>query len=152
VLVSEAAPAEVESDDERSDTEKEDTDCLWVALPVDDWIHLVVHIEETEVVSKHVEESMPGHEFPVGSKELDVSEVNVNPGHDQWTRMENGHMCDHEICFSIPCGWSIHILNLNDDHWSQNAPEAEGDCQVQAVREFKPSERHNVIVLGVFRS
>lgn len=102
MLVSEAAPAEVESDDERSDTEKEDTDCLWVALPVDDWIHLVVHIEETEVVSKHVEESMPDHQFPVGRDQLDVSEIDVHPSHQQWSCVKDGHVCNHEVGFEVP--------------------------------------------------
>jgi len=102
VLVSIAAPAEVETTAEAEDAQDEDEDGLWVALPVNDRIDFVVHIEETEVVSKHVEESMPDHQFPVGRDQLDVSEIDVHPSHQQWSCVKDGHVCNHEVGFEVP--------------------------------------------------
>ena len=42
VLVCKVAPADVEAADEESDGEEEDSDGLWVAGPVNDWIHSVL--------------------------------------------------------------------------------------------------------------
>jgi len=151
-LVCVVAPAEVESAVEGSNTQEEDDDGLRVALPVNDWVHLVVHVEEAEVVGEEVEESVPGHHLPVGRQQLNVSEVDVHPGHKQWSCVQNDHVSSEEVCRGVPGGWAWLVLDLNDENWSQNDPEAEGDGQVEAVGYLEPSEGNNMPVLWVARS
>jgi len=149
VLVSEVAPADVEAADEEGDGEEEDGDGLWVASPVNDWVHCVFQVEETEIVGEHVEESVPDHQFPVSLEQLDVREVDVDPGHDEWCCVQDGPVENCEVSLVVPRGWSWHGMDIVDDNWNQNDPEAEGDSQVQAVRSLEPSEGHHMPVLWV---
>ena len=102
VLVPPVAPADIEATVEDSDTKEEDGDSLWVALPVDDWVHPMIHIKEAEVVGEHVKESMPGHELPVSNEQLNISDVNVYPGHDKRCCMKDGHVSNEEVGFCVP--------------------------------------------------
>jgi len=149
ILIGKVAPAEVETAIEYANTEQEYDNCNWVALPVNDWVNTVVHIEETKVVGEHVEESMPGHERPVGREQLDVCVINVYPGHQQRRCVKNGHVGNHEIGRGVPLRRSFLMLNLLNQDWRQNDPEAEGDGQVEAVRHFEPCEGDDVPVLRV---
>ena len=149
MLLSVVAEAHVEAADQGGDCQEEHTNSLWVALPVNDWIHLTFKVEESKVVREHIEEPVPGHQFPVSCEQLDVGVVDVGPGHKQWCCMQNGPVDKCEVGLGVPRGRTWQVVDIENDHWHQDDPEAEGDSQVQAVGHLEPGIRHHVPVFGV---
>lgn len=145
----EVALDKVEANDDGRDTTDEEGQANWKTIdPVSHWVNWVsgTLVELAEGVGKSIENTMENHKLPVSLKQLNVSDPDVDRGHNNWGCMQDGHMCNNE---PVHRSSREAFRDLIPHPWHQNYPETKGNCEVQRVCDLKPGIRHHVPVLSI---